>query len=470
MENMPITPALKKNHDALSAVNVKFLEYVQQHPEWLDRNQFSSLVQWSDSTVIGTLHPWPLFISTHTAREFEKASVSVFELIKTIPDRVFSFDPAAMSRYYQLPEAFLRQSLYGLTNKHISDFLARGDFIYSETGLKCLECNATSSLGGMQSPFWEPLYLQLPIMAKLIRELHLKINLKNVIANLIKHLVDANLKWYPHEEEMNTAFLLYDLRTMILMSKSGQAKMIDNMYVGALKEKAPRVNGNVIFCLLEEIEKRDEYLYCHGKRIHALLDNLRGEEIPFEFLEVLKKEKVLIYNGAVSRVLSSKLNIAILSEHEDSELYSLEEREAIKKYVPWTRKTDPRTTTYKGEEIDLEHFVKTHKDLLVLKPSQGYGGKGIQVGGNTAPDQWQEVVGQAFREGTWVVQERVAIPPLLFQYGENGCAEHESVWGFYVFGSRYGGTWLRVLPTQSSDGIVNAHKGAKMPIVIEMDE
>jgi uncharacterized circularly permuted ATP-grasp superfamily protein len=115
-------------------------------------------------------------------------------------------------------------------------------------------------------------------------------------------------------------------------------------------------------------------------------------------------------------------------------------------------------------------MVRSSRDQFVLKPSQGYGGKGIHVGPHTGEDQWQDIVHQAFHEGNWVVQERIEISPLLFQWGENGCAEHESVWGFYVYGPRYGGIWLRVLPCQISEGLVNAHKGAKMPIVIEMEE
>ncbi len=469
---MIITPRLKEAHQALSAMNTRFLDYVQEHPGWLDRAQFSQLVQWSDSTVIGTLQPWPLFISSRVNREFARASVSVFELIKAIPDRIFAFDPAAMSRYYQLPKEHLEHCLYGLSNQHIRAFLGRGDFILSPTGLKCIEYNVTSSLGGMQSPFWEPMYLQVPLIAQLIKDLQLKITLNNVIANLIEHLAAVNREWFPHEEEINIAFVIHDLKTLAVMSISGQAKKIDHMYtntLSTLREKTNPWKGNVIFCLFEELRIKGDYLYYKDKRIHAVLDNFR-EEFPKELLEVLKKENVLIYNGAISRVLSSKLNISLLSEHEDSELFTLEERETIKTYIPWTRKTVPGLTTYKGERVNLEDLVSSAREQLVLKPSQGYGGKGIHVGHYTRTDQWQEIVQQAFHEGNWVVQERTETPPLLFQWGENGCTEHESVWGFYVYGSRYGGIWLRVLPTSISEGLVNASKGAKMPIVIETDE
>ncbi|MGD2088419.1 MAG: hypothetical protein PVH61_19740 [Candidatus Aminicenantes bacterium] len=469
MDEMVVTPGIREAHQAFSDINLRFLEYVQNHPEWLDCNQFSKLVQWSDSTVIGTLQPWPLFISTRVNREFARASVSVFELIKAIPNRIFSFDPAAMSRYYQLPVEHLRHCLYGLTDKHITDFLGRGDFIFTPTGLQCIEYNVTSSLGGMQSPFWEPMYLQTPIFAQLIEDLQLKITLNNVIANLIQHLAEVNRKWYPDEDDINIAFVIHDLKTLALMSISGQAKKIDQMYADTLKQKHGSLKGKVSFCLFEELIIKGDYLYYKDKRIHAVLDNFRAE-IPIQFLEILKKENVLIYNGAMSRVLSAKLNISLLSEHEHSELFTREERKIIKKYIPWTRKMVPGRTTYNGESVNLEHMVISRQDDLVLKPSQGYGGKGIHVGRYTTGNQWQEVVRQAFHEGNWIVQQRIEIQPLLFQWGEHGCARHESVWGFYVFGTSFGGIWLRVLPSQISEGLVNAHKGAKMPIVIETDE
>jgi len=62
MEELLITPRLKEAHRALSAMNTRFLEYVQEHPQWLDRSRFSQLVQWSDATVYGTLQPWPLLL------------------------------------------------------------------------------------------------------------------------------------------------------------------------------------------------------------------------------------------------------------------------------------------------------------------------------------------------------------------------------------------------------------------------
>jgi hypothetical protein len=210
----------------------------------------------------------------------------------------------------------------------------------------------------------------------------------------------------------------------------------------------------------------------------AFLDNFVND-LPLELLEVSRKGNLLIYNGPISSIMSSKLNIALLSEHEESDRFTAAERQIIKTYIPWTRHLrspgtlgtlDTLDTTYRGERIDLEQFVLTHREQLVLKPSTGYGGKGVHVGQRTPEGQWQELVQEACSQGQWVVQERVESLPLLLQWGERGCAEHDSVWGMYVFGTRYGGVWLRVLPHILNDGVINAHKGARSPLVFEVEE
>ena len=86
-------------------------------------------------------------------------------------------------------------------------------------------------------------------------------------------------------------------------------------------------------------------------------------------------------NGPVSRMLASKLNLALLSGHEHMDVFDTEEKEFIDRYVPWTRKIMPGKTSFaEGKTIDLPDFIRSNRQKLVLKPGGSYGGKGVCVG------------------------------------------------------------------------------------------
>ena len=48
--------------------------------------------------------------------------------------------------------------------------IGRGDFLESSAGLQCLEFNMLSALGGWESPLWAEAYLQVPVLARFLRE------------------------------------------------------------------------------------------------------------------------------------------------------------------------------------------------------------------------------------------------------------------------------------------------------------
>ncbi len=128
------------------------------------------------------------------------------------------------------------------------------------------------------------------------------------------------------------------------------------------------------------------------------------------------------------------------------------------------------STTYGDEKINLEDFMLSYREKLVLKPAEGAGGKDVHVGYHTSKNRWEELLLKALHGKSWVVQERVESLPFLLQRGESGFAVHDVVWGLFVFGSRYGGITLRVLSRENSNGVINAKKGARSSVVFEVDE
>jgi uncharacterized circularly permuted ATP-grasp superfamily protein len=59
--------------------------------------------------------------------------------------------------------------------------------------------------------------------------------------------------------------------------------------------------------------------------------------------------------------------------------------------------------------VDLIPYILSHKDQLVLKPNDEYGGKGIVLGWTVDQPVWEQAVKQALAE-PYVVQQRVNLP------------------------------------------------------------
>ena len=469
MQDLNITSETRQAYESLSAANIKFLEYTGKKPELLTRLPFQELIEWQHATSNVKLQPWPLFINQHTRHAFEEAAVMVFNLVKSIPRRVFSFDPHRISEYYHIPEDRVRYLMLGTSDKHIQGLLGRGDFVFSPTGLKCIEYNATSTLGGWQLPVWEAMYLKNPLITEFINTHHLEITNRNLVSILFAHLIAITRESFPGEDEINIAVAFYDPKLVESMAVHNQ--YLNHLYTSQLRQSSQgqQLSGNLVFCTLNQLQITNDRLYYQNKRIHTIIDYAAGE-IPLRLLALFKMGNLLIFNGPVSDIVSDKLSLSLLSELEDSDLFTVEERQTIKKYIPWTRKMIPGLTTYCQEEINLEDFVRAHQEQLVIKPASGHGGEGVIIGCHTPPDQWQKLVTEAFRQHQCLVQERIVSHPFLFQWGEKGCTEFEAVLGMFVYGSTYGGVWMRILPHTHSKGIINVIQGAQVPIVLEVEE
>jgi hypothetical protein len=92
------------------------------------------------------------------------------------------------------------------------------------------------------------------------------------------------------------------------------------------------------------------------------------------------------------------------------------------------------------------------------------------MGRHVSGERWNKLVQRALKNKNWVIQEYVESLPYLYQAGETGCVEHRVVWGFFVFGSRYAGATVRLLPWKDDKGVINVHQGAEKSIVIEVEE
>jgi uncharacterized circularly permuted ATP-grasp superfamily protein len=118
--------------------------------------------------------------------------------------------------------------------------------------------------------------------------------------------------------------------------------------------------------------------------------------------------KVCLVNSFRAKLLHKKSIFALLTDESNQHYFTAEQRDAIARHVPWTRIVRPGATSYQGGQIDLLDFARRNQDRLLLKPNDEYGGKGIVIGWETSPAEWEAALADALQSPS-VVQERVTI-------------------------------------------------------------
>jgi hypothetical protein len=465
---MEISGELAETLRKLSKVNIDFIEFVKNNPESLKSSSFKIL----ESTRYSyKLQSWPTFINPQTKASFLEMGVKVFDLIKSIPARLFDKDPKRIAAYFEQPASVVNLQLEGITDDNLTNMVGRMDCTFSTSGLKCLEFNISVGTSGWQLAEWESLYLNTSIIDRFLAEYHVKIHNDSYMGLFLDHIIHYASPLASTDSDGGTPKL-----NVVLVSRDYTEDGINRdpfmedlgqLYKEKLSGKTLR--GNIYMCEFPQLECIDNMVYFKGKRIHGLIELLHGF-LPPGIMKAYTSGNIRLLNGPMTGLLSNKLNLALLSENEDSSVFSSEEKETIKKYIPWTRKIIPGETVYRGEKIRMENFLIPNKDKLVIKPPLGLGGERVYIGQDTFRREWEYLVTTAFRKKNFIAQELVEAPRLLYQVGENGCAYHDTVWGIWILGSQYGAAFVRALPAGIARRVVNGAQGAEISIVFEVDD
>jgi hypothetical protein len=117
---------------------------------------------------------------------------------------------------------------------------------------------------------------------------------------------------------------------------------------------------------------------------------------------------VTVVNPFRCKPIHKKAIFAVITDDELQRLFTDEERAAIAAHVPWTRRVVDGPATRRGVEIDLARYVREHRETLVLKPNDEYGGKGVFIGSESSQADWERALDQALA-GSYVVQDKLEL-------------------------------------------------------------
>ncbi len=177
-------------------------------------------------------------------------------------------------------------------------------------------------------------------------------------------------------------------------------------------------------------------------------------------VEAYTRRLACVANTFRCKLPHKKTFFGVLTDERHEALFDRAERELIRRHVPWTRRLAQAETTRDGARIDLLSYIRAHREEMVVKPSDEYGGSGVTLGWETDAKTWDAMIERAVREPerAWIVQARIPVRRERFAMCEdNQVVEREMLVDFapYLFRGRLGGYLTRL----SASGLANVTSG-----------
>ncbi len=273
-------------------------------------------------------------------------------------------------------------------------------FVTERGGLRLTEYNAETPAGTAYSDILTEIFYGLPVMREFLRQYEVRpLPARHSVLHV---LMDAYLQWGGRPQDLRIAIL--DWREVPSYSEF------------VLFEQYFKSQG--VECIIadpREVEYRNGRLVAGDFDITLIYKRVLLSELvargglDHPVIRAVCDGAVCMVNPFRCKILHKKASLAVLSDERNAGLFTAEEQEAIRAHIPWTCRVEERHALYHGETIDLLPFILEHRENLVLKPNDEYGGKGIVLGWETEPTAWMQAIQVALTE-PYIVQERVAIP------------------------------------------------------------
>ena len=207
-------------------------------------------------------------------------------------------------------------------------------------------------------------------------------------------------------------------------------------------------------------------LYADGQRIDYVYrrvlinDMLARPDECRALVEAYERRAVCVANSLRCKIPHKKAFFAVLTDERHANLFSADERELIRRHVPWTVLVEEGRVTRDGDSIDLLPHLRRHRDRFVIKPNDEYGGTGVTLGWETTEAEWDAAIARAVaeRDRGWVAQEQIKVRRELFPIcGGDGVAMRDMLVDFapYLFRGRLSGFLTRL----SATGLANVTSG-----------
>jgi len=353
----------------------------------------------------------PFFLSP----EEEQRVRIVAETIAALGERIAS---AAIDDRSLFAQLHLRPEEERLARLHagygFASTASRLDAFLLPDSLKCAEYNGESPAGAGYSETLSEVFRELPVMTAFAK--HYDVHSYPLSAKLLDALVMSYIDWGGASKRPQIAIV--DWREVPTWSE-----------FEILKERFEKLGVPTLIADPRDLVFDGKTLGAHGTKIDLLYRRVLINDIvarPQECEALVKAysaNAVCVANTFRCKIPHVKAFFAVLTDERNGALFSHQERDLIRRHIPWTRVVQDVDTARYGEQIDLLAFIRANRENLVLKPSDEYGGTGVTLGWETSERDWDEAIERAVSAAkpgqqscAWIVQERIPIRREVFPY------------------------------------------------------
>lgn len=409
------------------------------------------------------LHSWPWFLGEDMRKILEECACLMPGLVHRAVEVEFGDDHERLGAYFRMPD--LVAQLYLDTSLDPSQVMHRTDAILTEDGLKIMEINVGSNIGGWQIQWMDDLYRKHPSLRPFFGQV--RCESKDIPLGYMTQIIENARMVSGDTHAPIHAFVLVPSEFLEIPDSQ---KTINDVFQAAAKKCG--CTGMMHFARNYDVLKfTPGGIYLDGQRITAIVSSFPGDDGPEQpkmlFRAYLGGQVAWLDNPFIAPI-RDKRSLALLHKHKQNPVFSEHERSLINYFIPWGTEACPKQVEFKGRHVDLETLLLQERQQFVIKIAYGAQGNDVYVGKFKDDDEWSTVVRRAMSEPGWLVQEFCSSLPFYGQSGDWGYEPHDVVWGVFGFGRRYGGCWLRLMKRGDSDGVINSAKGAQETIVYEV--
>lgn len=371
----------------------------------------------------------PAFLDAEQRGLVEADVGALLDLLFTLPRRLFDGDLAAMAGAVGLAPVQAEAIVRTATEYPVR--LARADLFQDGGAFKLLEFKISSALGGWDAPLLTRWLLRDSDLASFVGDEGLTFaDTLAAFASVIRgECVGLDCPTRP-------VVALVDWPS----SYPTYRRCLDFM-VRSLGPLGFEATG----CHVGQLTARDGQLFLDGRHIDVvhrfiqlgdLLDGPDALAVMEPIIDAAERGRVRLVTGFAAGVFASKDCLALLSDDDHHELFSLAERDLIDRFLPWKRTLRAGETFADGQQVDLADYVLANRPELVLKPALLSAGLGVLLGWKTDQAAWAEAVRVGLRS-RFVVQRRVRPVAERFPAGGTAAQPSELVlnWGCLRRGS-----------------------------------
>lgn len=388
----------------------------------------------------------PVFISSEDDQRMRR----VAEAIAAIAERLTSTaleDNSLLAQFHLRPE---EERLVRLPSGYgpVSTASRLDAFLLPES-LKFTEYNGESPAGPGYSETLSDIFRELPVMEEFRKQF--EVHSYPLTAKLLDALMTTYSDWGGGTKRPQMAIV--DWKEVPTWSE-----------FEILRDRFERMGIPVVLADPRELDFDGKRLAAKGKTIEFLYRRVLINDIvarPVECEALVKaytSQSVCVANNFRCKIPHVKAFFAVLTDEKNANYFSNEERALIREHVPWTRVVADVKTEYHGQPIELLEFTRKRQEMLVMKPSDEYGGMGVTLGWEVDSTRWEGAIEKALLKGAlpkasgcWIVQERIPMKRGVFPYiGEGHRVEFRDMlvdFAPYLFRGKVAGYLTRLSAT-----------------------